>query len=155
MRNEGSNGLCKRGAYRGIINDKDTLQGNIAEHGNNVYQYGTRDQGEKVHKTTEAIGDYVGREYRKEMKLLVKNQKENEFKEPVMPGKEKAKKPSVMKKYEKIRRAQRKDICDCEGTMQQCTLDMKNNKVDSLKGHNSIEVNDDVISKTAGQRAIS
>jgi hypothetical protein len=47
--------------------------------------------------------------------------------------------------------AQRKVLCDCEGTMQQCTLDMKKNKVESLKGHNSIEANDDVISKTAGQ----
>jgi hypothetical protein len=37
----------------------------------------------------------------------------------------------------------------------QCTLDMKNNKGESLKGHDLIEANDDVISKTAGQRAIS
>jgi hypothetical protein len=36
----------------------------------------------------------------------------------------------------------------------QYTLDMKN-KVESLKGHDSIEANDDVISKAAGQRAIS
>jgi hypothetical protein len=36
----------------------------------------------------------------------------------------------------------------------QCTLDMKN-KVESLKGHNLIEANDGVISKTAGQRAIN
>jgi hypothetical protein len=32
----------------------------------------------------------------------------------------------------------------------QCTLDMKN-KVESLEGHDSIEANDDVFSKTAGQ----
>jgi hypothetical protein len=32
----------------------------------------------------------------------------------------------------------------------QCTLDIKN-KVESLKGHDLIEENDDVISKTAGQ----
>ena len=90
------------------------------------------------------------------MKLLVKNhQKENEPKEPVMPGKEEAKLPFMMKKYKKILWAQRKDICDWEGKMQQCTLDTKNNKVESLNGHNSIEANDDVISKTAGQRAIS
>jgi hypothetical protein len=37
----------------------------------------------------------------------------------------------------------------------QCTLDMKNNKVESLKGHDLIEANDDAISKTAGQQAIS
>jgi hypothetical protein len=36
------------------------------------------------------------------MKLLVKNrQKENEPKEPVMPGKEDAKLPFMMKKYKK------------------------------------------------------
>jgi hypothetical protein len=50
IRNKGSNGSYKRGAYRGNINDKNILQGNIAELGNNVYQYGTRDQGEKVHQ---------------------------------------------------------------------------------------------------------
>jgi hypothetical protein len=37
----------------------------------------------------------------------------------------------------------------------QYTLDMKNNKVESLKGPDSIEANDDTISKTAGQQAIS
>jgi hypothetical protein len=51
------------------------------------------------------------------MKLLVKDQKENEPKEPVMPGKEEAKLPFMMKKYEKIERTRRKDICDCEGAM--------------------------------------
>jgi hypothetical protein len=50
IRNGGSNGSYKRGAYRGNINNKNSLQGNIAELGNNVYQYGTRDQGEKVHQ---------------------------------------------------------------------------------------------------------
>jgi hypothetical protein len=54
-------------------------------------------------RTTEAIADFVGLEYSKEMRLLVKNQKENEPKEPVMPGKEEAKSPFMMKKYEKIR----------------------------------------------------
>jgi hypothetical protein len=42
IRNDGSsNGSYKRGAYRGNRNDKNSLQGNIAELGNNVYQYGT------------------------------------------------------------------------------------------------------------------
>jgi hypothetical protein len=50
IRYEGSNGSYKRGAYRGNRNNKNSLQGNIAELGNNVYQYGTRDQGEKVHQ---------------------------------------------------------------------------------------------------------
>jgi hypothetical protein len=64
-RNEGSNGSYKRGAYRGNRNDKNSLQGNIAELGNNVYQYGTRNQGDRFTRTTEGIADYVGREYSK------------------------------------------------------------------------------------------
>jgi hypothetical protein len=68
IRNEGSNRSYKqRGAYRGNINDKSSLQGNIAELGNNVCQYGTRDQGEMFTRTTEVIADYVGREYSREM----------------------------------------------------------------------------------------
>jgi hypothetical protein len=48
-------------------------------------------------RMTEAIADYVGKEYSKEMKLLVENQKEIEPKELVMPGKKETKLPSVMK----------------------------------------------------------
>jgi hypothetical protein len=97
-RNEGSNRSYKRGAYRGNKHDKNSLQGNIAEAGNKVYEYGTRDQGDRFTRTTEVIADYVGREYSKEVTLLVKNQKENEPKEPVMPDKEEATSPFVMKK---------------------------------------------------------
>jgi hypothetical protein len=55
-------------------------------------------------RTTEAIANYVGREYSKKMSLLVKHhQKENEPREPVMPpGKEEAKSPFMMKKYKNI-----------------------------------------------------
>jgi hypothetical protein len=53
-------------------------------------------------RTTEAIAEYVGKEYCKEIRLLVKNQKENKPKEPVMPNKEEVKSPFMMKKYKKI-----------------------------------------------------
>ena len=102
-RNKGSNGSNKRDAYRGNINDKNSLQGNIAELGNKVYQYGTGDQGDRFTRTTEAIADYVGREYSKEMRLLVKNQKENEPKDPVIPDKEEAKSPFVINEEEQNR----------------------------------------------------
>jgi hypothetical protein len=45
----------------------------------------------RLTRITEAIANYVRREYSKERRLLVKNQKEKEPKEPVMPGKEEAK----------------------------------------------------------------
>jgi hypothetical protein len=61
-RNKGPNGFYKRGAYRGNNNKKNSLQENLAELlGNNVYQYGTRDQGDRFTRTTEAIANYVGR----------------------------------------------------------------------------------------------
>jgi hypothetical protein len=58
----GSNGFCKRGTNRGNNNDKNSLQENLAELGNNVNQYRTQDQGDRFTRTTEAIADYVGRE---------------------------------------------------------------------------------------------
>jgi hypothetical protein len=80
---------------------KNSLQeGKFADLGNKVYQYGTQDQGDRFTRTTEAIADYSGREHSKEMRLLVKNQEENEPREPEMPDKEEAKSPFVMKKYE-------------------------------------------------------
>jgi hypothetical protein len=92
------------GAYRGNRNDKNSLQGNITELGNNITNMDLQIRVKRFTRTTEAIANYIGREYGKEMKLLVKNhRKETEPKEPVMMGKEEAKSPSVMKKYKKIR----------------------------------------------------
>jgi hypothetical protein len=54
-RNKGSNGIYKRGAYRGNNNNQNSLQGNLAELGNNIYQYRTPDQGDRFTRTTEAI----------------------------------------------------------------------------------------------------
>jgi hypothetical protein len=162
-RNEGSNGSYKRGAYRGNRNDKNSLRGNIAELGNNVYQqYGTRDQGDRFSRTTEAIADYVGREHSKEMRLLVKNQKENKPKEPVMPDKEEAKLPFVMKKNEtelkqyffkkeRYKEHKAKIFVIVKG---QCILNMKN-IVESLQGYDLIEANDDVIKLLNGLQELT
>jgi hypothetical protein len=159
--NEGSNGSYKRGAYRGNINDKNSLQGNIAELSNNVYQYGTRDQGDSFTRTTEAIADCVGREYRKEMRLLVKNQEENEPKELMIPDIEETKLPFVMKKYEtelkqyyfkkeRYKEHKAKIFVIRKG---HCTLNMKN-QVESLKGYDLIEACDDVIKLLNGLKEL-
>ena len=66
--NKGSNRFYKRGAYRGSNNKKKSLQGNLAELGNNVCQYGTQDQGDRFTRMIETIADYGGREYKKEMR---------------------------------------------------------------------------------------
>jgi hypothetical protein len=92
----------KRGDYRGNRNVKNvckiTLQSLVATFTDMELEIRVK----RFTRTTEAIADYVGREYSKEMKLLAKNQKENEPKEPVMPCKEEAKPPSVITKYEQI-----------------------------------------------------
>jgi hypothetical protein len=71
----------------------------------------------------------MSEEYSKaEMRLLVKNQKESEPKEPVIPDKEEAKSPfcdeeggnrveTTLLQERKIRGAQTKNICDCKGTV--------------------------------------
>jgi mannose-6-phosphate isomerase class I len=88
----------------------------------------------------------------KEMRLLLKNQKESEPKEPVMSDKEEAKSPFAMKKYEtelkqyyfkkeRYEEHKAKIFVIVKG---QCTLNIKN-KIESLQGYDSIEANDDVI----------
>jgi hypothetical protein len=78
---------------------KETLQSLVTTFTNMEFKSRVK----RFTRTAEAIANYVGKEYSKEMKLLVKNhQKENEPKEPVMPGKEEAKLPFMMKKYKKI-----------------------------------------------------
>jgi hypothetical protein len=72
---------------------KETLQSSVT-------MFTKMDQGDRFTRTTEAIADYVGREYSEKLRLLVKNQKENEPKEPVLLDKEEAKSPFVIKKYE-------------------------------------------------------
>ena len=79
---------------------KETLQSLVTKFTNMELKIRVK----RFTRTTEAIADYVRSENSKEMKLLVKNhQKQNEPKEPVMPGKEKAKSPFMMKKYKNIR----------------------------------------------------
>jgi hypothetical protein len=77
---------------------KETLQSLVTAFTNMEFEIRVK----RFTRTTEAKADYVGREKSKEMRFLVKNQKENEPKEPVMPGEEEAKSPSMMKNYKKI-----------------------------------------------------
>jgi hypothetical protein len=83
---------------------------------------------------------------------MVKNQKENEPKELVLPDTEEAKSPYVMKKYKTELKQYyfKKEGCEEHNAKifvivkGQCTLNMKN-KVESLKGYDLIEASDDVI----------
>jgi hypothetical protein len=96
------------------------------------------------------------------MRFLVKNQKENEPKEPVMPDKEEAKSPFVMKKYEtelkqnyfkkeRYKEHKAKIFVIVKG---QCTLNFKN-KVESLQGYDLIEASDDIIKLLNGLKELT
>jgi hypothetical protein len=101
--------------------------------------------GIKVVRTTEAIADYVGREFSKERRLLVKNQEENEPGEAVMPDKEEAKLPFVMKQsetelkqyYVKTEIYEKHKAKIFVIVKRQCNLNM-NKKVESLQGYDTI-----------------
>ena len=153
--------LKKEGKGKGSrSNKKKFIQGDVSELGNNVYLYGTKNQGNVYLKTTEAIAEYVGREYNKAMRILVKNLKESTPVEPKQPS---GKISDVeMKKYEKeLSRYYTKydEYVEYKAKVfviikGQCTLTMKN-KVESLKDYEKIEEDDDVIRLLKGLKQLA
>jgi hypothetical protein len=97
------------------------------------------------------------------MRLLMKNQKENEPKELVMPDKEETKSPFVMKNYKtelkqyyfKKERFEEHKAKIFVIVKRQCTRKNMKNKVESLKGYDSIEANDDVIKLLNGLKELT
>ena len=139
--------------YKGQQYNK-AFKGDIEELGNHVYAYGTRDQGNEYIKTTEAIAEYVGREYSKEMRILVKDLDESIPEEPKEPKvtKEAATSPFALKKYDtelrryynkldKYEEHKAKVFIIIKG---QCTLKTKN-QIESMKDYADIQKTDDVI----------
>jgi Zinc knuckle len=61
--------------------------GKVDELGELVYKFNTRDQADSYIRTTEAIADYVGREYGYDMRVLVRTSTEKVFTQPVLPDK--------------------------------------------------------------------
>ena len=134
---------------------KKTLRGDIEELGHHVCVYGSRDQGDQYVRTTEVIADYVGREYNKAMRVLVKEKVESlpeEPEEPAPPAKNEKISPYQMEKYkkelsryydktDKYEEYKAKVFVIIKG---QCTLTMKN-KLESMKDYAEWETTDDVI----------
>ena len=153
--------LKKEGKGKGFrSNKKKLIQGDVSDLGHNVYLYGTKNQGNVYLKTTEAIAEYVGREYNKAMRVLVKNLKESTPVEPKQPS---GKVSDVeMKKYEKeLSRYYTKynEYVEYKAKVfviikGQCTLTMKN-KVESLKDYEKIEEDDDVIRLLKGLKQLA
>ena len=129
--------------------DANNIKGAIEELGKNVYCYGKRHQAEFFTKTTEAIGDYVGREYSKNMRNLVVDGTELSLSLPPEPPgqaneyKIEKYKEDVKRYYsrtDKYKEHKAKVFIVIRG---QCSLSMKN-KLESDKEYKTWVANDDV-----------
>ncbi len=65
----------------------------------NIYKSDTKDQADTYLRTTEAITDYVGVEYSRDMRMLVKKAIIQSFTEPTSPKKEDATNPFTVEKF--------------------------------------------------------
>ena len=66
------------------VNGRQVL-GKTEELGCLVYKFNTKDQADKYLRTTEAIADYVGIKYGRNMRMLMKHGTEMTFTEPIPP----------------------------------------------------------------------
>ena len=78
-------------------NEKRVL-GKVEDLGELIYKFNTKDQADMYLCTTEAIADYVGVKYGKNMRMLVKHGKEKSFTEPKPPRKDDST-PALLEKY--------------------------------------------------------
>ena len=131
-------------------NEASSIKGAIEELGRNVYCYGRRHQAEFFTKTTEAIGDYVGREYSKHMRNLVVDGTELSLSMPSEPTGT-ANEYKIEKYKEDVKRYYSKSDKYNEHKAKvfivirgQCSLSMKN-RLESDKEYKSWVRNDDVI----------
>ena len=80
-------GLAKRNFAKGNRSDGNgQALGKLEELGELVYKFNTKDQADMYLRTTDAIGEYVGREYGRHMRKLVKGLKETTFDKPEVPA---------------------------------------------------------------------
>jgi Zinc knuckle len=115
-----------------------------------VYILGVPGQVEKYLKTTEAIAEYAGKTYGREMWMLVQEREETKFNEPVDPG-DKASRAQV-EKYKMLIKAAADDEKEYKRhkhqlfrtIIGQCVPTMRN-KLKSLVDYKEIEKKDDVV----------
>jgi hypothetical protein len=126
-------------------------RGKIEELGQLVYKSNTKDSADMYIRTTEAVADYVGKEYGKDMRMLVKNQTERNFTEPRAPRKEEST-PGLLEKYKTelgIYHKDRKEYNDNKSKvfvviLGQCLPSVRS-KLESDDGYSTLENNDDVV----------
>ena len=116
-----------------------------------IYKSDTRDQADMYLRTTEAIADYVGVEYSRDMRMLVKNGTEKNFDGPSPPKSEDVS-PGTLEKYKlelSIYHKDKKEYNDHKSKvfviiLGQCSHSVKNQLVNE-KEYAALEDGDDVV----------
>ena len=86
------------GFSRGRKTTGEQVLGKEEKLGELVYKFNTKDQADMYLRTTEAIADFVGVEYGRYMRMLVKHSTEKTFTEPMIPRNDDTT-PGLMEKY--------------------------------------------------------
>ena len=116
-----------------------------------VYKSDTKDQADMYLRTTEAIADYVGVEYSRDMRMLVKKGTAKKILEPE-PPKDKSTSPGLLEKYKaelNIYHKAKKEYTDHKSKvfviiLGQCSHSVRNRLVNE-KEHAALEDEDDVV----------
>ena len=128
--------------------------GQIEELGELVYKFNTNDQADKYIRTTEAIANYVGREYGRNMRNLVKHGQEAKFTKPKLgrvPEGQTEHLPGTIEEFKVDLNAYHKDVKEYAEQkakvfviiLGQCSQAAKS-RLESDSGYKTLELNYDV-----------
>jgi hypothetical protein len=132
------------------VNGKRVL-GKLEELGGLVYKFNSKDQADLYLRTTEAIADYVGVEYGRNMRMLVKYGNEATFTKPTAPRQTKDSAPGLLEEYKTELGIYHKKMDEYKEQkakvfviiLGQCTPSLKS-KLANDAGFATLEQNDDV-----------
>jgi hypothetical protein len=139
------------GFSRGRKTTGEQVLGKEEKLGELVYKFNTKDQADMYLLTTEAIANFVGIEYGRDMRMLVKHGTEQTFTEPSMPRSKEAT-PGLMEKYKTELQIFHREYKEFQGNkakvfviiLGQCTHNVKS-KLENESGYATLEMNDDVV----------
>jgi hypothetical protein len=128
------------------------ILGKTKELGELVYKTNTKDQADMYLRTTEAIADYVGVEYGRDMRMLVKRSNEVIFTEPEDPATRSGGTGVSMEKYKAELNLYHKESKQYKENkskvfviiLGQCTLVVKS-KLENDEEFEQLELKDDVV----------
>jgi len=142
----------KPGYFNGKKNIGKQVLGKTEELGELVYKFNTKDQADMYLHTTQAVADYVCKEYGKDMRMLVKQGRERTFTKPIAPRTTADSTPGLMEKYKtelSIFHRDRKEYNDHKAKvfvviLGQCSRIVES-KLENDDGFADLEKNDDVV----------